>query len=439
MTAIQDALAKLKTDQATVNADIAALDALINPAGTTIPAPITALNTTAGPNGVYPYITVAMQAIGPQAWFDANGTQLPDPQASTVTILPAADGYYDRDCGTMSPKFASLPAIADAWPRWEQELFGPVTVIGQQGSSPPVLSTLGGDAGATTAVYYSKGFFNLQDHNYTFRNLVFRDLIGLDGNRQLSGIRGEQYDTTNGTSVWLFEDCWFDHCDTGFLGGSPGQQLIFRRCRFTRCGKSTGDLAGYTHNAYIGSAGSETMPVILEDCLSTDSYIGHLFKCRTHLTIRGTVRLIGDGIANPSQPCTASYCLDMPCRGVLTIESGAHLVLAMAEKASNGILLHYSGEGVQIAKGQVNVAGKLTLIGNSTQSWTNASGTTYPIVGFRDDSLGVGAPLATLNVTGTVEVFNIPVGNEGFPTVTRLSAKPTLDLSSPCLTTSPST
>jgi hypothetical protein len=367
-----------------------------------------------------------------QLWSDGGGAPLPNPFPCHMQIAAAPDGYYDNDCSTRSPRWRDAKGVAEiAWPPWVGFLNGPIVIEGEHGKPAPLLRCrhddgyLAGDG----ILYEQQGWFICaQGFDVTFRNLRFQGMRRRDG---FGNYRAVAIEAGFKKGNIVFDHVSIADCDDGILGGSPGQTVELRNCFFTRCGYGG---TGSTHNCYIDNCDQ----LIIDNVLSTECKEGHLMKSRAARTIiRNSVRLLGEG-------GTESACLDVPDAGELIVEAGAHLVCAKSDTSHAYWVIHYSGEnqdgaGVPFHEpSRIEIAGKLTMIGNSTGTVT-VRGSTAPISGFVNQS-GNGAPssgkgshLVTPVVTGSVDVFRLDAKSAGFSPVTVLKTAPAMDTSDPSI------
>lgn len=372
------------------------------PAGTVpaVPASPNALTIAIGSNQPLKGIAQALFNARPAA---ATG--------ATVTILfeKADPTFY---AGSWSDHYiSSLPGAAGInWPPQDEYIGGNPVICQAMDPGKGLVDVMMTDA---RQLYYGKGGVIVTSGDFTCRWLRWSGFRRGDVDGNLAAIR---VDGGNGTAnTILIEDCeFFNNDDALLVGANPLQTMTLRRVYIHECGVAD----GHAHNAYIGNIASVT----LEDVLSTNSVVGHLFKSRAMATTLTRVRLL-----DPTG--TSSYALDCPNGGVLTVTDS---VLHRGAGSVNRCCLAFGEEGANATiAGAPNVS-SITVRNTQFLSampgaqgggiW-NAGGAPMDVQGSTTFGLGIG--LTTGFFPNTISAAFPDAG------ATVLTAMPALDLSTP--------
>ena len=132
---------------------------------------------------------------------------------------------------------------------------------------------------------------------------------------------------------WTVRNCYFHDNQNGILEGNiRGSKLLIEYSEFARNGVKEGESSGYTHNVYIGDAGS----LIFRYNYSHDAVIGHLLKTRAGLNYILYNRITG-------QNGTDSYEIDVPNGGTTYFIGN---LVQQGPNSQNPAMLSYLEEGV---------------------------------------------------------------------------------------------
>ena len=250
---------------------------------------------------------------------------------------------------------------------------------------------------ATEAPPSGKGILVTQT-DVTVQNLSFSGAAVSDGNG--AGIRYE-----GGNLVII--DSYFHDNQNGLLGNSDSNGTIrITGSEFDHNG--TGD--GYTHNLYV----NEIASLVIDDSYFHDAVVGHQIKSRAQSTTITNSRIYdGTGLG--------SYSIDLPNGGVGVIRDN---VIEQGPNSDNPALIEYSGESAPYA------GSSLTITNNVIVNDRQTSGARL---------LYNNAPTVTANISGN-DVYGLTsdqmvLGSATVSGTTFLSARPSLDTTSPWLDT----
>jgi Ca2+-binding RTX toxin-like protein len=250
---------------------------------------------------------------------------------------------------------------------------------------------------ATVAPPNGKGILVTQS-DVTIRNLSFSGASVPDGNG--AGIR---YESGNLAII----DSYFHDNQDGILANSDSDGTI-RIVGSEFADNGTGD--GYTHNLYVNDIAS----LVIDDSYFHDANIGHQIKSRAQSTTITNSRIF-DGTG------TGSYSIDLPNGGVGLIRDN---MIQQGTNTDNPAIIHYGGESAAYAGSSLTIADNVVVndLKNSGSLLSNATNVTARLSG--NDVYGL--------TSG--QIATGPASTSG---TSYLSARPSLDTSSPWLTQDP--
>ena len=205
----------------------------------------------------------------------------------------------------------------------------------------------------------------------------------------------------------VLNDCYFHGNQEGLLAASDSTGTItVNHSEFKDNGDKFGPATGKTHNIYVNYIAT----LDIEDSYFHGANVGHEIKSRAATTIVRNTRVV-DG---PSG--TASYSIDAPNGGVVTIENDQ---IEQGPATQNPIIVSYGEEGVLYSTNRLTIAN--TLIENDLNS---------------------GNALALHNVSSVVAAFTndsifglnssqVSVGPAAIAGMTYLTAEPAISVKSP--------
>jgi Ca2+-binding RTX toxin-like protein len=248
---------------------------------------------------------------------------------------------------------------------------------------------------ATEAPPNGKGILVTQT-DVTVQNLSFSGAAVADNNG--AGIRYE-----GGNLVVI--DSYFHDNQMGLLSDADPDGTI--RIVGSEFANTSGPGDGLRHNLYIGNIAS----VVIEDSYFHDAYDGHQIKSRAQSTTITNSRIYdGTGLG--------SYSIDLPNGGVGVIRDN---VIEQGPNSDNPGIIHYGGESAPYAGSSLTIADNVVVNDRQTSGARllyNATTVTASISG--NDVYGLTSSQIT---TGPASVSG----------TTSLSARPSLDTSSPWL------
>ena len=235
--------------------------------------------------------------------------------------------------------------------------------------------------------------------NVTIQNLSFSGAAVADNNG--AGIRFE-----GGNLVVI--DSYFHDNQMGLLSNNDPNGTI--RIVGSEFADTSGPGDGLRHNLYVGNIAS----LVIDDSYFHDAYNGHQVKSRAQSTTITNSRIYdGTGLG--------SYSIDLPNGGVGVIRDN---VIEQGPNSDNPALIEYSGESAPYA------GSSLTITNNVIVNDRQTSGARL---------LYNNAPTVTANISGN-DVYGLTsdqmvLGSATVSGTTLLSARPSLDTTSPWLDT----
>ena len=233
----------------------------------------------------------------------------------------------------------------------------------------------------------------------TIQNLSFSGAAVADNNG--AGIRFER-----GNLVVI--DSYFHDNQMGLLSNNDPNGTI--RIVGSEFADTSGPGDGLRHNLYVGNIAS----LVIDDSYFHDAYNGHQIKSRAQSTTITNSRIY-DGTG------AGSYSIDLPNGGVGVIRDN---VIEQGANSDNPALIEYSGESAPYAGSRLTIANNVIVNDRQTSGarllYNNAPTVTASISG--NDVYGLTSDqmvLGSATVSGT----------------TFLSARPSLDTTSPWLDT----
>lgn len=243
--------------------------------------------------------------------------------------------------------------------------------------------------------YLVTGADGTSTNTVVINNFEFGNATVPDGNG--AGIRFQ-----GGTLA--LNNCYFHDNQDGILGGVGTGTVTMNKCEFYRNG--AGD--GQTHNIYLNAG-----VLALNDCYSHAAKVGHELKSRSLQTSVVNSRF-------QDENGTASYCLDFPNGGVVTVKDS---VIEKGANAQNDTCMVTFGE-----EGAVLVNSSLTIDGNT---FINDMSNLHEAI---RNSTTVAAVVTNNSEWQVATMLN---GAGSVSGTTSLTSEPALDTSAPWITQTP--